>query len=149
MQKELWQPNPEPVTVIKIEVDDLIELTDLLKERTKNPQITHSSSYQRDRRVVVDWHVPYGESFTAMVGEYILIDSMDEIKVLTQEQLNKQYSHVSSQVTLNAEEGTCRACGQALLKYKGGIWHKYSGRVCPAELRGISKDEIFVPTNKE
>jgi len=154
MKKELWQPNPDPVTVIEVDVDTLIDLTELLRERLRT-YVTHSSSYQRgegyqrSREIVVDWHVPYGEDFSAIAGEYIVIDSQDKVKVFSKEQLNSEFVHVSNPVTLDAEDGTCRACGQPMLRYQGDIWHRYSGRTCPAELRGISKDELFVPKKKD
>lgn len=146
---EKWQPDPSVVTAVRVTVEDVETIRNWIQSIYEMPT-TETVSYQRGNEIIIDWHVKYRDSFSTMVGDYLVLNDKREFRVVDEEQFKKEFVRITSAVSLEAEEGRCSACGQDILRFKGDLWHIYTGRVCPGLMRSVSANALFISnTEKE
>jgi hypothetical protein len=144
---EKWQPNPSVVTAVKVSVEDVPAIRDWIQSITEMPT-KETVSYQRGNEIIIDWSVKYRPSFSTMVGDYLVLGDNREFRVIDEEHFKKEFVRITSAVSLESEEGSCSACGQDTMRFKGDIWHVHTGRVCPGLMRSVSPDDIFIPNTE-
>lgn len=145
---EKWQPDPSVVTAVKVTVEDVEALRNWIQSVYEMPT-NETVSYQRGNEIIIDWHVKYRPSFSTMVGDYLVLNDKREFRVVDEAQFKNEFVRITSAVVLESEEGTCSACGQDVIRYKGNIWHVYTSRVCPGLMRVVPADDLFIPDTKK
>lgn len=145
---ETWQPDPRLITAVKTSVENVEAVRTWLNGLYGVP-VTESVSYLKGNEIVIDWHIRYRESFSVRVGDYLVKDAGDEIRIYDEEAFQKEFTRVTNRIVLDSEEGKCKSCGQDVIHYNKRIWHVYTGRLCAGIMRSIPVEDIFIPTTKE
>jgi hypothetical protein len=144
---EKWQPDPREITAVKTSVENVEPVRRWLSEIYGAPA-NESVAYLKGNQVVIDWHIKYRESFSVKAGDYLVLDANNEIRIYDESTFRKKYSRITSAVTLESEDGNCKACGQDVMAYNGQIWHVYTGRACPALMRNVPVTDVFTSSRR-
>lgn len=145
---EKWQPDPRVVTAVKTSVENVESVRAWLNKIYGVP-VRESVSYLKGNEIVIDWDIRYRENFSVRVGDYLVLDANDEIRIYDNKTFNKEFARITSAVSLESEEGKCKACGQDILYFRGRVWHAYTERLCPGLMRSVPIADIFTPKSKE
>ena len=145
---EKWQPDPRVVTAVRVTVEEVEAIRNWIRSVYQMP-VTEEVSYQRGNEIVIDWEIKYNDNLSTLVGDYLVLDGNRKFRVLSEEQFKKEYVQLTSAVSLESEESKCVACGQDVMRFKGVIWHSYTGRLCPAIMRSAPISDIYNPEKEQ
>lgn len=145
---EKWQPDPRVVTAVKTSVENVEAVRTWLSNIYGSPA-TESVSYLKGNEVVIDWSIRYRDTFSVRTGDYLVLDANNEVRIYDEAQFTKEFARITSAVSLESEEGQCKACGQDVMYFRGQLWHQYTSRLCPGIMRSVPSEDIYIPDSKE
>jgi hypothetical protein len=145
---EKWQPDPRVITAVKTSVENVEAVRTWLSDIYGSPA-NESVTYMKGNEIVIDWHIKYRDSFSIRVGDYLVHHGEQDVRVYDRNEFSKEYTRVTSAVSLESEAGKCNACGQDVMYFMGQVWHIYAARLCPGIMRSVPASDIYIPTSKE
>lgn len=145
---ELWQPDPSVVKAVRVTVEEVPAIREWINSVYQMP-VSEEVSYQRGNEIIIDWEIKYRENLSTLVGDYLVLNDKNEFRVLSEADFKKEFVRITSAVALEAEEGSCKVCGQDVMLFKGDIWHVYNGRVCPGLMRTVPASDIYTPEKEK
>lgn len=82
---EQWIPKAKPLEVFLVQLDNLEDIKILLGASSIR------QAYNRNRTILIEWTMMHRETFSALVGQYIVRNERGEFEVLDQSDLREDY----------------------------------------------------------
>lgn len=95
-QPEKWQPKVKVVDVFLIALENIEDIKNLLGATSVR------QAYNRNRTILIEWTMMHRETFSGLVGQYIVRNDRGEFEVLDPNELREDYVPYVEEVT-NAE----------------------------------------------
>lgn len=84
-QPEKWMPKPNPVEVFLISLENIQDIQTLLGATSVR------QAYNRNRTILIEWTMMHRETFSGLVGQYIVRNDRGEFEVLDADELRQDY----------------------------------------------------------
>ena len=95
-QPEKWQPKEKIVDVFLISLENIEDIKSLLGATSVR------QAYNRNRTILIEWTMMHRETFSGLVGQYIVRNDRGQFEVLDPSELREDYVPHVEEVT-NAE----------------------------------------------
>lgn len=95
-QPEKWQPKEKIVDVFLISLENIEDIKNLLGATSVR------QAYNRNRTILIEWTMMHRETFSGLVGQYIVRNDRGQFEVLDPSELREDYVPHVEEVT-NAE----------------------------------------------
>ena len=92
-QPEKWLPKPKPVDVFLIALENIEDIKNLLGATSVR------QAYNRNRTILIEWTMMHRETFSGLVGQYIVRNDRGEFDVLDPAELREDYVPFVEEVT--------------------------------------------------
>lgn len=91
---EQWVPKPKKIEVFAISIENLEDIKFLLGATSARV------AYNRNRTILIEWTMMHRETFSGLVGQYILRDDRGRFQVLDAEELRRDFQPYVDEIAM-------------------------------------------------